>query len=198
MYQNDIWSINMASDNKMNLVILGLLDHEDLTGYDIKKRIDGSLRYFWKGSFGSIYPALSSLEESGLIKKVKGKSSSTGREKIVYKITAAGRKNLLAWLSESKSSNTLKYETLLKLYFGGVADNGVSIATITEFEKEVEADLAVLNTYKKNLNKVLDERDHVFFYLTVTFGIETYEAYLRWCTDAKKILSGKKIVRNKR
>ena len=164
----------MASDNKMNLVILGLLDHEDLTGYDIKKRIDGSLRYFWKGSFGSIYPALSSL------------------------ITAAGRKNLLAWLSESKSSNSLKYETLLKLYFGGVADNEVSIATITEFEKEVEADLAVLNTYKKNLNKVLDERDHVFFYLTVTFGIETYEAYLRWCEDAKKILSGKKIVRSKR
>ena len=77
-------------------------------------------------------------------------------------------------------------------------DNEVSIATITEFEKEVEADLAVLNTYKKNLNKVLDERDHVFFYLTVTFGIETYEAYLRWCTDAKKILSGKKIVRSKR
>lgn len=188
----------MASDNKMNLVILGLLDHEDLTGYDIKKRIDGSLRYFWKGSFGSIYPALSSLEESGLIKKVKGKSSSTGREKIVYKITATGRKNLLAWLSESKSSNSLKYETLLKLYFGGVADNEVSIATITEFEKEVEADLAVLNTYKKNLNKVLDERDHVFFYLTVTFGIETYEAYLRWCTDARKILSGKKIVRSKR
>ena len=188
----------MSSDNKMNLVILGLLDHEDLTGYDIKKRIDGSLRYFWKGSFGSIYPALSSLEENGLIKKVKGKSSSAGREKIVYKITAAGRKNLLAWLSESKSSNSLKYETLLKLYFGGVADNEVSIATITEFEKEVEADLAVLNTYKKNLNKVLDERDHVFFYLTVTFGIETYEAYLRWCADAKKILSGKKIVRSKR
>ena len=57
----------MASDNKMNLVIRGLLDHEELTGYDIKKRIDGSLRYFWKGSFGSIYPALSSLEETGLI-----------------------------------------------------------------------------------------------------------------------------------
>ena len=87
---------------------------------------------------------------------------------------------------------------LLKLYFGGVAENDVSIATVTEFEKEVESDLAVLRTYKDNLSTVLDERDHVFFYLTVTFGIETYEAYLRWCADAKKILSGKKIVRNKR
>lgn len=188
----------MASDNKMNLVILGLLDHEDLTGYDIKKRIDGSLCYFWKGSFGSIYPALSSLEEAGLIRKVKSKSSESGREKIVYKITASGRKNLLAWLSESKSSNSLKYETLLKLYFGGAIENDVSIATVTEFEKEIKADLAVLRTYKDNLDKVLDQRDHVFFYLTVTFGIETYEAYLRWCADAKKILSGKKVLRNKK
>ena len=30
----------MAKDNKMNQVILGLLNHENLTGYEIKKRID--------------------------------------------------------------------------------------------------------------------------------------------------------------
>ncbi len=188
----------MANDNKMNLVILGLLDHENLTGYDIKKRIDGSLRYFWKGSFGSIYPALSSLEENGLIKRVKSKSNASGRERIVYSITSEGRESLLGWLTESKSSNSLKYETLLKVYFGGAAGNVAAIATINEFEKEVEADLAVLRTYKDNLSKVLNERDHVFYYLTVTFGIETYEAYLRWCSEAKRILPDKKYMGNKR
>ncbi len=188
----------MANDNKMNLVILGLLDHEDLTGYDIKKRIDGSLRYFWKGSFGSIYPALSSLEENGLIKRVKSKSNASGRERIVYSITSEGRESLLGWLTESKSSNSLKYETLLKVYFGGAADNVAAIATINEFEKEVEADLAVLRTYKDNLSKVLNERDHVFYYLTVIFGIETYEAYLRWCSEAKRILLDRKYMGNKR
>ena len=42
--------------------------------------------------------------------------------------------------------------------------------------------------YKENLEKVLDEEDHVFYYLTVTFGIDTYEAYLKWCTKAKHII----------
>ena len=48
----------MAKDRKIDMVILGLQAHENLTGYDIKKRIDNSIRFFWKGSFGSIYPAL--------------------------------------------------------------------------------------------------------------------------------------------
>ena len=37
---------------KIDMVIQGLLSHEDLTGYDIKKRIDGAISFFWKGSFG--------------------------------------------------------------------------------------------------------------------------------------------------
>ena len=58
----------MAKDRKIDLVILGLLSHEDLTGYDIKKQIDSGISFFWKGSFGSIYPALSEMEKSGFVK----------------------------------------------------------------------------------------------------------------------------------
>ncbi len=58
------------------------------------------------------------------------------------------------------------------------------------FEEQVKKDLAVLKVYKENLEKVLDHKDHVYFYLTVTFGIDTYEAYLKWCGKAKKILGG--------
>ena len=51
----------MAKERKIDMVILGLLSHEDLTGYDIKKRIDGAISFFWKGSFGNIYPALKDI-----------------------------------------------------------------------------------------------------------------------------------------
>ncbi len=37
----------MGRENKTSYVILGLLSHEDLTGYEIKKRIDSTLNYFW-------------------------------------------------------------------------------------------------------------------------------------------------------
>ena len=54
--------------------------------------------------------------------------------------------------------------------------------------------MAALNMYKDNLEKVLDEEDHIFYYLTVTFGIDTYEAYIKWCTKAKELVSGMKNV----
>lgn len=39
----------MAIEKKSDCVILGLLSHEDLTGYEIKKRMDTALKYFWGG-----------------------------------------------------------------------------------------------------------------------------------------------------
>ena len=181
----------MAKDRKIDLVILGLLFHEDLTGYDIKKRIDGAISFFWKGSFGSIYPALSDMEKSGLVEKrrteIKGR-----REKILYHITDKGIDALKEWLKVAQAANDLKYESMLKLYFGGVADKGTALKNIRYFEEQVKRDLAVLKVYQENLEKVVDQKDHVYYYLTVTFGIDTYEAYLKWCGKAKKILGGMK------
>ena len=179
----------MAKDRKIDLVILGLLTHEDLTGYDIKKRIDGSISFFWKGSFGSIYPALNDMEKSGLIKKKAGKNG--GREKILYHITSNGEKVLKEWLLDEQASNDLKYETLLKIYFGGTLERGVTLNNIEVFEEQVKENLEILKLYKENLESVLEDEGHLNYYLTVTFGIDTYEAYLKWCDKAKKLLKDK-------
>ncbi len=177
----------MAKDRKIDLVILGLLAHENLTGYDIKKRIDGAISFFWKGSFGSIYPALSEMEKQGLVKR-KNSNKTGGREKIVYQISKSGKDALKQWLNDEQATNDLKYETLLKTYFGGLEDRSITLRNIEVFEKQVKGNLELLNFYKENLEKVLEEADHVHYYLTVLFGIETYEAYLRWCNKAKKIM----------
>ena len=177
----------MAKDRKIDMVILGLLSHEDLTGYDIKKHIDGAISFFWKGSFGSIYPSLSAMEEEGLVIKQKAENAG-GRGKILYHITDKGLEVLKEWLREEQASNDLKYETLLKLYFGGAGTREVSLHNIDVFEEKIRNDLALLKIYKKNLEKVRDNEDHMYFYLTVLFGIETYEAYLKWCAKARKML----------
>ena len=177
---------NMARERKIDMVILGLLSHEDLTGYDMKKRIDGAISFFWKGSFGNIYPALKDMEAQGLI--TKSDTAVGGREKIVYHITKKGGDTLQSWLGDAQASNELRYETLLKLFFGGAAKAEVSLQNIETFEAQVRQDLKVLRAYAENLEKVLDDPDHVYYSLTVSFGIETYEAYLRWCAKAKKML----------
>lgn len=74
----DLREVNrkMANTKKMDYVLLGLLSHEPMTGYEMKKRLDTSLRFFWGGS---IYPTLNSLKK---------------KEKLQRKIPArmAGRK----------------------------------------------------------------------------------------------------------
>ena len=176
----------MAKDRKIDVVILGLLSHEDLTGYDIKKRIDSAISFFWKGSFGSIYPALSAMEEAGQIRSYKADDSGS-REKILYHITKKGTAVLKRWLNDEQASNELKYEMLLKLYFGGVEGAETTMHNIEVFESDIKNGLEVLKMYEKNLKKEPDN-DHKYFLLTVMFGIETYEAYLRWCAKAKKML----------
>lgn len=177
----------MPKDRKIDWIILGLLAHEDMTGYGIKKRVDHEISFFWKGSFGSIYPALNEMLKAGQVEKTEEEPCG-GREKILYHITEQGKETLKRWLMDSRADNDLKYETLVKIFFGRSAGREASIRNIEIFEGKVRDDLAMLKFFQNNLEKVLKEEDHFYYYLTVLFGIETYEAYLRWCEKAKKML----------
>ena len=176
----------MARERKIDMVILGLLSHEELTGYDIKKRIDGAISFFWKGSFGNIYPALKDMENRGMI--TKSDTSVGGRERTTYHITESGKDMLGMWLKDEQASNELKYETLLKLFFGGAQSREVTVRNIEVFEEQIKKDIETLKTYCNTLEKSLDDEDHIYYYLTASFGVESYEAYLKWCVKAKKML----------
>ena len=51
----------------LELAILGLLDEQELHGYEIRKRLRDELGLFANISFGSLYPALSRLERVGAV-----------------------------------------------------------------------------------------------------------------------------------
>jgi len=174
----------MANEKKIDLVILGFLHHEPMTGYDIKKRIDNELKYFFNGSFGSIYPALNSLEREAYI--TKQEVSDSGRGKIVYDITERGEQYLNDWLKQQTSKDELRYETLLKIFFGASVDKEYILMQIESFEQKTLENLKMLQYFEKNLEEVIGEsEDHLYFLLTVRFGIETYKGQLNWCKYAK-------------
>lgn len=177
----------MAIEKKIDYVILGLLSHEDLTGYEIKKRMDTSLKYFWGASYGSIYPALSDLVERGLANKRNGAENK--RNKIIYSITEEGRIYLKEWLQVPVEKEELRYETLLKLFFGNEGGRLQAIAHIDAFQKKIEAELPYLLGAADTLRNNIDVDDtHKYYLLTVEFGIKAYCAYLEWCEEAKEIL----------
>ena len=51
----------MASEDKLSYIILGLLKHEPLTGYDLKKNFENEVGEFWQANTGQIYPTLRKL-----------------------------------------------------------------------------------------------------------------------------------------
>lgn len=177
----------MANEKKIDCVILGLLSHEELTGYEIKKRMDTTLKYFWSASYGSIYPALNDLVNRKLA--TKREDTSSKRTKLVYTITDDGRNYLKKWLALPVEKDTLHYETLLKLFFGNEQGAAHTILHIEAFEEKIKKELPYLNTAKKVLQDCLEEDNaHKYYLLTVEFGIKTYTGYLEWCKEAKKLL----------
>lgn len=178
----------MANAKKMDYAILGLLCHQPMTGYDIKKWIDKSLRLFWGISYGSIYPTLSALSANGMISA--NDVSTNERTKIAYTVTDGGRAYLRKWLEVPAEKNEMRYETLLKLFFGGELGPESSIRQIEAFEKKVRAELELLRPIAERLSALSVSADsaHLYHYLTCRFGLELYEGYLRWCAEAKKLL----------
>jgi DNA-binding PadR family transcriptional regulator len=119
----------------LELAVLGLLEDNDLHGYELRKRLGDLLGLRLAISFGSLYPALGRLEKSGLVKAVSSRPASarpsapmsgslagelaafraqrraaTGsgrgtRGKKVYGITDAGRQRLIEMLSDPDVSD---------------------------------------------------------------------------------------------
>lgn len=177
----------MATEKKLDCVILGLLSHEELTGYEIKKRMDTALKYFWSASYGSIYPTLSDLVDRGLA--TKRSSAENKRNKLIYTITDKGRDYLREWLELPVEKDELRYETLLKLFFGNDTGASQAISHITAFQEKIEKEMQYLSGAEKSLKESINEDTHKYYLLTVEFGIRTYRAYLEWCKEAKELLS---------
>src|ERR1700752_752121 len=96
-------------------VILGMLGWRPMTGYEIKSIVDKSTRFFWAVSYGQLYPELRGLSAAGLIEGEP--SPQGGRKRNVYRLTAAGRKELRARLRAEPQVYELRDEGLLKLFF---------------------------------------------------------------------------------
>jgi DNA-binding PadR family transcriptional regulator len=110
-------------------VILGMLKLGAPTGYDIKKAIDGSTRFFWTASFGQIYPELKRLRRAGLVRaeqEPRGKVKRT-----VYSLTPKGEQALHEWLTDNENVLfEIRDESLLRLFFGGALSREEVLANL--------------------------------------------------------------------
>jgi DNA-binding PadR family transcriptional regulator len=127
-------------------ICLAILTQGETTGYDIRKRsTEGDYAYFMEASFGSIYPALSKLEEEGYVTSrtvaQEGKPS-----KRVYKITETGRTFFINSLYDELNDDVFRSEFLLFLRF--VEDLPRSLVEKRVNERIAKCDDAIENVKK--------------------------------------------------
>lgn len=104
--------------------VLGLLSFgSELSGYDLKKWADWSLRFFyWAPSFSQIYAELRKLEELGYAtSRILSKDDVRGKR--MYTITDAGKAAIGRWAVEAPVEPVvLKHGVMLRMWLGHLSD----------------------------------------------------------------------------
>ena len=156
--------------------------------YDIKKKVEGSISYFWSESYGQIYPVLKNLITEKLVTKTVERE--TGKpDRHVYSLTAKGRKELRRWLLERFAPKVQRNEFLLKLFFGEEITPKANLAHVERFR---ELQRGLLEKYKATEKRI--KRDYPnnsnlpYWLMTVRYGERTSLALLDWCDQTLKEL----------
>jgi DNA-binding PadR family transcriptional regulator len=100
---------------------LGMLSLGDACGYDLKKRFESLFRHFYPAGYGSIYPALAELAETGFV-TCRAVAQDGRPDRKVYSITEEGRRQFLAALATTQPQHKLRSEFLAMIYFAELMD----------------------------------------------------------------------------
>ena len=113
----------------MSYVVLGFAaGQSQVTSYDLKQMVAGSVGYFWPFPHSQLYAEPARLATAGLLDE---EVEARGRRRRLYRITQAGRAALRAWIEEPTPDNTeVRDLGLLKLFFAasGSADDVAALA----------------------------------------------------------------------
>ena len=95
---------------------LGVLTQGDHSGYEIKKHFEEVFAYFYGAGYGSIYPALARLTESGLVRCTE--VSQAGKpDKKVYSITDEGLEQFVSTLAAAEPNHRIRSEFMVQMCF---------------------------------------------------------------------------------
>ncbi|MGZ3497729.1 MAG: PadR family transcriptional regulator [Vulcanimicrobiaceae bacterium] len=151
--------------------ILGFLQGEGMSGYELARRAEQSIGYFWNVTRSQLYREIKDLELRGLVQT----TAAGARDKRICSITVAGRAAFARWIAREPADELIRFPLLLTLFFGAGVDperlrNWVTLHRARHAER--------LERYRQVSPDV--EREHPYPAMTLEFGIMYEETVLRW------------------
>jgi DNA-binding PadR family transcriptional regulator len=166
--------------------VLGLLSGGEQSGYDLKKRADSSVGYFWTPAKSRIYAILPRLVEAGLIRK-RDVRQQRRPDKQLYRLTPEGRRALVEWLAHGPlEPDPVRHVLLLKVFFGELAGPEALIEQVRERRGEIErfrTELELIDARRRA------DGDDLYARLTRMYGLAWADAIIAWAKAAEKELA---------
>lgn len=161
--------------------ILGFLNYRPMTGYDLKKIFDASVRHFWPADQAQIYRTLARLSERGWAEMQLVEQSDRPDRK-VYHLTGNGRAELQNWLAAPLPFEESRSAPLVQVFFAGQLDDEQIIAMLQRAAEAIRAGLAQYERIPQQMEAYADytqsRREFFFWMLTLEVGIQSARANL--------------------
>jgi PadR family transcriptional regulator, regulatory protein AphA len=170
-------------------ILLGFLNYQPMTGYDLKQTLDHSVSHFWHAYHSQIYTTLRQMEADGLVVSEFVYTESQP-DRRVYSLTDSGRAEFNIWLDQSLTEmSPIKEELLVRLFFSARRDKKSILAELY-FQRELHQKKRIEYRHiaEGEIDKTVEtipelEKDTIFWKMTLKMGIGYEEMYLAWLSQ---------------
>ncbi|MBW4695658.1 MAG: PadR family transcriptional regulator [Lyngbya sp. HA4199-MV5] len=169
--------------------ILAILLDQPCSGYDLRKRFESSVGFFWQASFQQIYRELSKLEDQGFL-SAETIHQQNRPDKRLFHMTEAGEAYLQDWIAKPCDVAPLRDDLLVKTFSGYAVPIATFLAELKQHRSQHQERLAVYQHIEQQFfsePKTLPTKAK-FHYLTLLNGIRFETAWLGWCEESIALL----------
>ena len=170
--------------------VLALLEAEEGSGYDLLKRFQARLGYFWNASHQQIYQQLKKMHNEGLIDcEIDGQDDKPDRK--VYSVTEEGQTELLNWLATPVKPNKINDALLVKLYAGNLAQPQALLEEIREHRQLHQSMLDTFLGIEAEYHAASKREQQLLQlpFLTLRRGILSEQSWLAWADEVEAVLT---------
>jgi DNA-binding PadR family transcriptional regulator len=173
-------------------VILTVLAHRPMTGYEIARNFDQVLSHFWRASHQQIYRELARMNGDGDV-VFRAVAQSGKPERKLYSLTKAGRAALKNWVAVPTPSPRPQNDLLVKVLAGLLVNRRALQREIARVYDETGAYLKLLRSMEKQcLNRPLETGYDHALYLALRRGLLLFKAQSAWLEEVNEFLSSGK------
>ena len=164
-------------------IVLGFLNEEPSSGYDLNKRIQDSVWHFWTSEQSQIYRALYKLHDQGHVEFEVVVQQDVPNKK-VYSLTESGEQALADWLQETVDDSEPNQSWMGQLFFSSGIDDERRAEILQHRLDDREERLVALEEKHDFLSKVVDARLDAIRVMTLDARLHQIRAEIEWLKQA--------------